>query len=187
MKTHALPRRLPLVAATVLAIALLHRAESRLLARPADAAELLDLVSRGEGQPGLSRAVLVLQIVDCAESRAELARWSRAMAARALDPLAGSSGPVVMGVLVGPVPDDPAETRRILDQAGLDFPVRRDSSGRVAGFVRGLGYRETPVALLLDARGRLQRAGAPGSFPSAGGTPHAASMPNADPTTEDPS
>lgn len=188
MNTRTLLRRLSFLAAIVLAGALLHLAGSRLLAGPPDAKELLALVGRGARTSGAPSAVLVFQIVDCAESRVELAGWSRAMATSALDASPDVARPEVVGVLVGPVPEDDSETRRILDEAGLDFPVRRDHSGRVAHFVHALGYRKTPVALLLDAHGRLERAGAPGSFVALDGTaPGTRSVSDTHPTTEAPS
>lgn len=188
MNTRTLLRRLSFLAATALAVPLLQPAGSRLLARPPDAGDLLALTGQEATTSGAPSAVLVFQIVDCAESRVDLAGWWKAMTASALASPLASPAPVVVGVLVGPVPEDRSETRRILDEAGLDFPVRRDRSGRVARFVHALGYRKTPVALLLDARGRLERAGTPGSFVALDATaPVTGSMSDTHPTTEAPS
>lgn len=152
-------RQLAPVIGLAVAAVVLYPAGSRLLAVPPDAREVLALVDRPPTPSGPA-AIVVFQIIDCSDTRHGLAGWRDAMTSLALD----GTAPLVAGVLVGPGSDDRARTREILDQAGLDFPVHRDSSGRVVGFVAALGYGETPVALLFDADGRLRRAGPPRSF-----------------------
>lgn len=151
------------------AAAVLSPAGSRLRAGPPDASEVLALV---DGPPTSARpsAIVVFQIIDCSDSRHRLAGWGAAMTSLARDGTGPT--PVVAGVLVGPGSDDQARTRRILDQAGLGFPVHRDPSGRVAGFVAALGYGQTPVALLFDATGHLRRAGPPRSLLAPDGAIH---------------
>lgn len=155
----AILRQLAPVIGLAVAAVVLYPAGSRLRAGPPDAREVLALV---DGPPTAARpaAVVVFQIIDCSDSRHRLAGWRDAMTSLPLD----GTTPIVTGVLVGPGSDDEAGTRQILDRAGLGFPVHRDPSGRVAGFVAALGYGETPVALLFDAAGRLRRAGPPRSF-----------------------
>ena len=128
-----------------------------------------------EDGPSTPAAVLVFQLLDCAESRDALLSWMAAgrltgrPPVQRLDPeapthaAAGSAPELrVRGVLVGPLPRDERRTREVLRVAGMtSLPVRLDEGGRVERLARALGYRETPVVLVFDRRGRLVLAGPP--------------------------
>ena len=114
------------------------------------------LLSTLDGTVQGSRAVVIFQMGDCAGTRTELARWSTVVSP---DPVPGAPTIHVEGVLVGPLPRDREQVRRILDEAGVTFPVHREGSQAAVALARSLGYERTPLVLIFDGDGRLSLAG----------------------------
>ncbi len=109
----------------------------------------------GSAGPGLH---LVFQKADCPEARRALDGLVRDARRRGL--------PVFATILDGSVgdPEDPFGVER---EPPNPVELRRDSRGRVARTLVGLGFRETPVILLVDGAGRL-RASLPGDLSTPG-------------------
>ena len=125
-------------------------------ARGPQSAHASHLLSTLDGSVRGSRVVVIFQMGDCAQTRAELARWSEVASP---DLSGGARGIHVEGVLVGPLPRDRDQVRRILDGAGVTFPVHRDGSAAAVALARALGYERTPLVLIFDGDGRLSMAG----------------------------
>ena len=128
-------------------------------------------------------AVLVFQLLDCAESREALLPWVEAARMASAPPARShqghpthergpgghgpgsrpaETGPRVQGVLVGPMPREERRIDEVLHAAEMAaLPTRIDTGGRLEPIVRLLGYRETPVVLVFDEEGRLAAAGPP--------------------------
>lgn len=101
--------------------------------------------SEGNGPPGEGPALLhIFQPEDCPGSRELVREWNDLHRGRALR---------VVGVGLS-LPRDPTERARVVRQSGAAFPVRPDRGGDVERLALRLGYDRTPLAILLDARGR---------------------------------
>lgn len=88
--------------------------------------------------------VLVFRPRDCGSGIESLAWWNGVYERREAS---------VVGLLVGA---DSSTAASIRSGAGLRFPVRVVSDAAVAPGLAVVGYRETPVALIADRRGRVR-------------------------------
>lgn len=102
-----------------------------------------------EKVPGsLPAVVLLLNPQDCASRVEALTAWNA---------LHQSGRARVLGLVSGARPDaEVLETIR--DGAGMRFPLQSIAHNRMVAALRGLNYSSTPVALVLDSRGRLRMA-----------------------------
>lgn len=121
----------------------------------ADSMALLeDLASPGAAAPTL---LFVFQPGDCPNHAALLGSWTELHKARRVRALAIGLG----------FPSDSASLEELARSAGLDFPFRSDLAAQAERLLFGLGYRRTPVTVLLDRMGRVRLALASPDDPAA--------------------
>jgi hypothetical protein len=121
------------------------------LARPASpAAQPLELIARllmqEKAGGSVPTVVLLLNPQDCADRIEMLTAWN---------PLHQSGRVRVLGLVSDVSPNaDALETIRT--GVGTRFPLQPIAHDRMVAALRGLNYTSSPVALVLDSRGRLR-------------------------------
>lgn len=132
-----------LLAAAGAVSAALRWGEARAVLEPNVFAEAL-----GSGTSHLPTLLLVFQARDC-PSHGALLQVVSALNQRG----------AVHGVAVGlDFPKDTSAARRLAEEAGLTLPFRSDLAPAAERLILGLGFRQTPVTLLLDGDGRVRLA-----------------------------
>lgn len=109
-------------------------------------APLATLEGSGEEGPGAGAPALlhIFQPEDCPGFRELVREWNELHETRGLP---------VVGIGLK-LPRDPTERARIVRETGATFPVRSDRGGDVERLALRLGFDRTPLAILLDAKGR---------------------------------
>jgi hypothetical protein len=92
--------------------------------------------------------VLLLNPQDCADRIEMLTAWN---------PLHQSGRARVVG-LVSDASPDPHALENIRSGVGTRFPLQSIAHDRMVSTLRGLNYASTPVAVVLDSKGRLRMA-----------------------------
>lgn len=163
-----LTRGVPLMAAAALAMSgALRWGEARGGTDPAGLAAAL-----GHGVADEPTLLFVFQAADCPSYGPLMEAWT-SLKRRG----------VVRAVAVGlDFPGDTAVARALAQSAGLELPFRPDLAGPAERLILNLGFRRTPVTLLLDRGGRVRLALPPpkkaGSYEALSGmvAEHAASL-----------
>lgn len=91
------------------------------------------------------RILLAFRLADCGTRISALRAWNGAKEA----------GLDVRGVVLE-VSEHNDTLARLLDGAGLEFPVAADREHRVAQALSAAGFHKTPVAIVIDPHGRMR-------------------------------
>lgn len=112
-----------------------------------------ETVAMLEGGPLVA---LVFQAQDCVNDLDLLEAWSERV---------GQDTARVVGLLVNAASAPQEAVAQLTSAPEVRFPVHRVERAGLQGMLRGIGYRQTPVVVLLDRHGRV-RAAAPLRSPS---------------------
>lgn len=96
---------------------------------------------------GRPLVALVIQAEDCVNDLALLAAWSER---------ASQDSARVVAVLVNASSAPVEAVEQLATASEVRFPVHRAEDSSLQRILRGLGYRQTPLAVLLDRHGRMR-------------------------------